>query len=397
MKISNKEKYLLGGLVSVLILAGYYQLVYIKQSEKLSTLSSEKSQVESKYNSVMKKINELDKRKEELLSTNNSIYIKSKNLYPDIIQEKTILEIDKMLRDANVRANLLFDSINVKPIDGLVKTANKVEESALQPYVNEYVGNDSKSSDDTQNPKESSGLNVEQMKVTLSYFGTYEELTEFIKNIEKNDKKIVVSNISITSGEKGSNLTGKIVLYFFSVPKVDKEDDSYFEYTVNGVIGKGNPFSGSSTASKSVVNTNIYDFILITKPSKSDLSTVSMKYVKGNGLDTAIYADGEDVKDLEVVFYEENGKYYYKYKTDRESYPKNYNSDRVAFTPLGDNIVISAVSTIRIDENDKSGVRLKVINNTNKIVDVNIKGDDESRPRVTVISEGKSVNITKTK
>lgn len=397
MKISNKEKYLLGGLVSVLILAGYYQLVYTKQSEKLSALSSEKSQVESKYKAIKKTINELDMRKEQLVSLNTTIYDKAVMLYPAVIQEKTIIEIDEMLRKANVRANLLFDSINVKPIDGFIKSANKLEESALKPYVDEYEGNTSESTDESNSSKESSGLNVEQMKVTLSYIGTYEQLTAFIKKIEEHNKKIVVSNISITSEEKGSALTGKIVLYFFSVPKVDDEDDEYFKYTINGVIGKGNPFDGSSTASKLVVNTNIYDFILITKPSKSDLSTLSMKYAKSNGLDTAIYDDGEDVKDLEVVFYKENGKYFYKYKTNRESYPKNYASEKVEFTPLGDDIVISAISTIRIDENDKSGVRLKVINNTDKIVDVNIKGDDESRPRVTVISEGKSVNVTKTK
>ena len=53
MKISKKEKMLLGVLGTVLVSVIYYQFVYVNQVEKLEIKRAELSEVENRYTTTM--------------------------------------------------------------------------------------------------------------------------------------------------------------------------------------------------------------------------------------------------------------------------------------------------------------------------------------------------------
>ncbi|MDB1955071.1 hypothetical protein [Clostridium tertium] len=53
------------------------------------------------------------------------------------------------------------------------------------------------------------------------------------------------------------------------------------------------------------------------------------------------------------------------------------------------------MSEKRGESSDNSGIKLKVVNNTSKKVEIIVKDDDTSNPRVSVTSEGNTVNVTK--
>lgn len=401
MKISNREKYLLGILVAALIILGYYQLVYLNQTSRLDKLKNEKAEIEQKYNTIMTTVNQLDSKQESVKILTSKVVDKSKNLYPDTVQEKLILEIDQLLKDSKVKANINFSDFTVKPIETKEGSKESKSENSLKPFVNQYKGiksnnndtNQSSTKGNTDTTGKNEALNINQVKVTLNYKASYEALTDLIKKIEEHDKKIVLSNLTINGS--GSELSGSLMLEFYGVPKIDNEDDDYFKWTLSNQYGKSNPYNGNSTGNVSK-SQSTSDFILSARSFDSDLATVTLRYAKDSSLKSSVYADNEGNEDVEINLIQESGKYYYRFKTSKESYPKNY-SDKIEFTPSGDNINIQILSNIRVSSQDKAGVNLNVINKTDRTADVTIKGDDAVTPRVYVKSEGTSVNTVNIK
>lgn len=401
MKISNREKYLLGLLVAVLIILGYYQLVYLNQTSRLNNLKREKAEVEQKYNTIMATVNQLDNKKESVKILTSKVVDKSKNLYPDTVQEKLILEIDQLLKDAKVKANINFSDFTVKPIETKEKSKETKVENSFQSFVDQYKGVKLENNTTTNNSGQPStetttnkdALNINQAKVTLNYKASYEALTDLIKRIEVHDKKIILSNLTINGS--GAELSGSLTLEFYGVPKIDNEDEDYLKWTLSNQYGKSNPYNGNSTGNISKLQSTS-DFILSARSFDSDLATVTLRYAKDSSLKSSVYADNEGNEDVEINLIQESGKYYYRFKTSKESYPKNY-SDKIEFTPSGDNINIQILSNIRVSSQDKAGVNLNVINKTDRTANVTIKGDDAVTPRVYVKSEGTSVNTVNIK
>jgi type IV pilus assembly protein PilO len=409
MKISSREKALVGILGTVLVVVLYYQFVYIKQVDKLNKLNTERQQLKAQYDVLMDTVNQLDSKKSDLKILNSKIYDKSNGLYPSIIQEKLIVEIDDLMKKSNVKGNLSFSNEDTKAVSDGTKAKDKKAENSLQTYVDQYNGeksstkaNDSgttansNSQANSQN-QQANTLNVNQMKLTLNYRGSYDNLRSLISNIEQNPKKIVLSNVTMSySGNQ--QVSGVLNLNYYSVPKIGKEDEEYFKWTINNDYGKKNPFDSSAVAENNNSSKNAkYDFLLSSRPIKSDLATVSLRYGSDKKLETSVYADNASNENVEITLTQKDGKYYYKYKTSKESYPKDYSALGVKFTPLSDDIVLDILSNIRLDSKDASGVNLKVINNTDKNVYVDIRGDDTIRPRVNVSSQGKTVSVNNIK
>ncbi|MBK1810493.1 hypothetical protein JHL18_07580 [Clostridium sp. YIM B02505] len=408
MKISSREKALLGVLATVLVVVLYYQFIYIKQLDKLNKLNTEKQQLKAQYDVLMDTVNQLDGKKSDLKILNSKIYDKSSGLYPSIIQEKLIVEIDDLMKKSNVKGNLSFGNEDTKAISDGNKVKDKKTENSLKTYVDQYNGeksstkaNDSgttanSNSQANSQPQQANALNVNQMKITLNYRGSYDNLRSLISNIEQNPKKIVLSNVTMSySGNQ--QVSGSLNLNYYSVPKIGKADEEYFKWTINNDYGKKNPFDSSGIVENNNSKNAKYDFLLSSRPIKSDLATVSLRYGSDNKLETSVYADNASNENVEITLTQKDGKYYYKYKTSKQSYPKDYSSLGVKFTPLSDDIVLDILSNIRLDSKDTSGVNLKVINNTDKNVYVDIRGDDAVRPRVSVSSQGKTVSVNNIK
>ncbi|MHC1685751.1 MAG: hypothetical protein AB6733_22955 [Clostridiaceae bacterium] len=419
MKISEKEKVLLFIVGTILIIALYFQFVFLKQRNNVVDLEKQKDEVKNKYETTMKIVNSIDDTQLKLVDLNSEIGTKTRLLYPSIIQEKIILELDNIIRKSNVTANLKFSEISVKKIDYAKVEERKQGENILQTYKDQYSGNSTDStsnSNDTTNTTDNSkdeenNLNVEQINVKLDYTGTYKELSDFINKIEQHsreNKRIVMTNLTGNQSNKGV-LSGTFELNFYSVPKIGEGSDDYFKYALNSVVsGKPDPFDAVIPSATSSSNENSTptpqqdtvtaknDFLIVARPSKSDLSTLSIRYALDTKIDSTIFSDNEGIEDAEITITKENGKYYYKYKTSSSSYPKDYENNKVEFIPQGNDIIILAMSSLRLDENDKSGANIKVINNSGKAVKFYIKNEDPSRPRITLIN-GNNGNVVATK
>ena len=424
MNISKREKYLIGILLTVLICFVYYQFIYTKQVGKLATKRAEKNQVEQRYNDVMDNISKLDSKEENLKILKSTVLDKSKSLYPTIMQEKIIIELDKLLNDSGLKGNIAFSPVEVASVEKMVSPEIQKAESSLKAIVDEYSGNTTK--DETSNTEssnenntstegnvgqasqdsqevspEQNGATSEQLKVAINFSGSYESLKKFISSVQNYERKIVITNITISSKSQ-EELTGVMNLEFHAVPKLSDEDMEYLIWTLNNVYGKEILFS-SGAASGAYASTieeqnnkeDINDFVMMLRSSLSELPTVTIGRAKDESRESYIYSDNDKVEEVEMSFDEANGKTYYKYKTAGSYYPKDNSSEGKEFTSKSDDIVLEVISEKRGESSDNSGIKLKVVNNTSKNIEIIIKDDDTTNPRISLTSEGNTVNVTK--
>ena len=402
MKVSKREATLLSILGMVLISVIYYQLVYVKQIEKIEKLELERIEVQTKYDTVMTTIRSIDEKKGEIKVYNANIEEKSKEFYPKLIQENIILEIDKLLKSSNIDASLSFSPVSIAAVEVVNVQESSIGESTLGPIVdeyNQYLGE--KSEDKVSAGSEdvvSSGNTVEQFKVNMSYSGTYKNLKKLIDLVNDGDRKIIISNIAI-SQKNDKEVSGSLSLEFYGVPKLNKADEEYLVWTLNNKYGKDTPFSNGGATGGTIESTlkpiEKYDFIMTTKPINSDLPTVMIGKANDSENTSYIYADNKGIENVELEITKNGSNYYYKYKLSTGSYPAIYSGKGQMFTPVGDSIVFEILSKSRLDANDLAGVDLTIINNSNKVIEVNISDDDKENPRVIVKSEGNAVKVNK--
>lgn len=402
MKVSKKEKLLLVMLVAILLSVLYYQVVYMSQKNQLAQLEVEKQEVKNRYNQVMETISTLEQRQQKIDSYNLNIQEESKGFYPALIQEQLILELDKLLTDNLMEANISFTEITAGVVESVSSSESTSPQSSLQPLVDQYSSylgqsNSSASSEAEGEGAPSSQTTVEQMKISLSFNATYSALKSFIQQLEQYERQIVITNISVTPA-MGETVSGSMSLELYAFPKFKGVDEQYFDWQLNDTYGKETPFSdigaagGFNTAEDSEKeNISIGDFVVLVKSSTSELPTFMMGLSSDKERTSYITSDNEGIEEVTLTLTQKGEQYFYKYSNSNSSYP--INGDGLEFNP-SDTVTIAISSEERVTTDDQSGIRFNIINQIDKAVSVVIEADDVN-PRVTVVGEGNPINVTK--
>jgi len=396
MKISKKEKYLLLGLGAVAIGLGYYFFVFDVQRQKISKLESERNTVQSDYDAKSKRIDNLN-----IITTNNKkmlgeLTTQAKDFYPDIIQEKIILELDKFMQDKGVSGDLSFKEKEVTTVEKIGAPAISESNGALGKLADQI--NDKSAEATYKSPSTGkTTVDCEQLKVTLKFKNTtYKSLYNFISALQNYERKIAINKLE--SKSNGTNLEGTIELEFYGVAPLSDTANDYLKWTITNVYGKAELFStGAATGvvAQNATTDNVNDFAMILRAPNSDFPLLTLGKYKDSSRQSYIYSDKEDKEDVAMEFTEEKGELFYKYRTSTDYYPKDNKGIGEKFTPLSNDINIEISSELRMGDTDKSGVNLKIVNHTSKRINVIVKNDDKDNPRVKVVSEGNSsANVT---
>lgn len=415
MKVSKREKFLLGVLVLIIICTAYYKLVYERQYAKLQEIKQEESELNKKYNEMLSNINTITKNKSDIKILKDSIGSKSMLLYPKIYQDRIIIELNKLLNDAGIKGSLTFSEVMVSPIETYFsEVADTKEQPSLEQVVEE--SSKEKTKEDVEekleetkdlgeeqatkrDEGESTGNKVEQMKVSVSFNGTYKNVAKFVKLISEYERILAMPNINITASGN-DEVSGTLDLEFYSIPKINPyEDSKYLKWTFDEEYGKENPFlegSQSSMASRTSEGNN-YVLIMALKGVNSDLPSLTLGKENDLTRESYIYNDENKKVDVEIEVNKEGGKYYIKYKTEKSSYPSDYSKNGIELRNVDEeNINIAIYSSKRIGIDDKVGANIKVINNANdKKVSLTIIDDDKTSPRVQITPEGKVEYVNK--
>lgn len=406
--MNKREKYLLGILIALIIAFGYYKVIYLKQAEKLKVKIEERDLLKEKYDTAIESINNLESKKKEVYDLSNKILKDTESLYPNILQEKVISELDGLLVESNLKGDIIFSEIEVKSIENLASLGKNKEVSTIQNLVDEYnkVGNSSnqevlnENSEEKESSNENQGVEeakategtVENFMVGIKFNGSYEEIKKFVEIVEKSKRKVAITDITINATSE-TILSGTMTLEYHGVPKIDNSLEDYKE-TLNKVYGKDGLFSsGNADGSYFTLDNEEEaeeDFFLVLKSNTSEMNKLTIGLSKDNS--SKLTSNNID-EEIEVILNEENEKFFYKYKTLESYYPLNY--EEKEFNPNSKKIVLNILSEIRGSASDIGKVNFKIINNTTKDVEIIIENEDDKNPRIEIKTEGNTVNITK--
>ncbi len=381
----------------------------------MQEIKQEESELNKKYNEMLSNINTITKNKSDIKILRDSIGSKSMLLYPKIYQDRIIIELNKLLNNAGIKGSLTFSEVTVSPIEAYFSEVSDPKEQASLEQVVEDSSKEKTKEDvkekleetkdlgedqATKSDKgESTGNKVEQMKVSVSFNGTFKNVAKFVKLISEYERILAMPNINITASGN-DEVSGTLDLEFYSIPKINHyEDSKYLKWTFDEEYGKENPFlegSQSSMASRTSEGNN-YALIMALKGVNSDLPSLTLGKENDLTRESYIYNDENKKVDVEIQVNKEGGKYYIKYKTEKSSYPSDYSKKGIELRNVDEeNINIAIYSSKRIGIDDKVGANIKVINNANdKKVSLTIIDDDKTSPRVQITPEGKVEYVNK--
>lgn len=428
MKISKREKLML--LILGIFVLGilYYQFGYTTLVRKIEEKTVQKNDIEQKYNRAMNIINSMESQKGKVKILNAKINDEAAPFYPTISQEHIILEIDKLLKDSGLEGGMTFEAIEVKGVESLKKSEKDkgLIEGSLQDKADTYnfkygeakeekdVTSEENNSEDSNKGGQSSASSdnsstsesgkdtksdeentVTQIKLNVDFNGSYENVVKFLKSIREYNRKIPVYTINMSTKNIGE-VKGSVNMIIYSIPKIDDEISEYLKWNLKNTYGKSKPFNIDSAVGTGIkTDKDISDFIVSVRSIDSDLPTIIMGKANDELRTTYAYGDGNNEQNAEIALTKQDDKYYYKYKTSNDKIPENYNELGNEFIPNGENIILNILSESRVTSNDKSGLKLKVINNTDKLVMVNISGDDADNTRVSIDGDSKNINVNK--
>ena len=404
MKMSQREKSLLMIVSCVLVAVLYFQFIFSPKQNKVNQLENELFDVQTRYDQVMENISSLESRKDKIKKITASVSETTSVLYPTLIQEKIILALDELINETGIAATIGFSQISAQAVQPFTGGTYELPKSSLSSLTDQYSDLTTSEPvveeiDSNSESSVTSNSTAEVMSIGLSFTGTYEVVKTFIDAIQSWKYNLVLSNLSLTPLNE-SEVTGSTTLEFYAIPKLSNQDQEYLEWTLEDTYGKELPFS-SGAASGAYSSTieqllasgiKVYDFMMLVRSSASDLPAVTIGKALDESRDSYLFTDKNEIEPITVTFKQDGEKYYYQYETSEGAYPSS-EALGVEFVPVNDTIEMQIMSESRLEATDQVGVQLKVKNETDLVVNIEIKDDDTEAPRISVNSEGFTVNV----
>lgn len=422
MKLNKKEIILLLVLLTILLSYGFYKYVYLRNTEKIESLYSEYYDKYQQYEKMNDRLKIKNYYTFEFKKSNYFVNELTEHFLPELEQEKVIVFIDKYLNKYNINAaSIGFTDVEFEVIS---KNVNETtDESNNEDYIlddlknilNQYniqsnnKTNDLETSQKSDNKESNDNLlndlkdnfnnsekidsndeniNVEQasiesMGLNISFVSSYLDLLEFIGSLQNNPINISITNINISKSDD-TTVQGTMLLKFYAVPKLYEQENAEWIWSDLIDYGKNNPFY-NDIEYNSDFSESKYDFKISVKAYNSDLPTVSLSKYNDNLGKTFLYADSNNIEEISIELKEIDGDNYYRYRTQNGAYPKNDEWEK--FIPENEFISFKIYSSSRINDKDKSSVKIDIKNNTKYGVYVDIFGDDDNNPRVSFVNK----------
>lgn len=236
---------------------------------------------------------------------------------------------------------------------------------------------------------------------SLVISGTMDVIRDFVKTVKDYNPKVVLTSFSLTGNEDGT-VTAPIEFSFLGI--MDKHvsnysmlDKDYWKRTA--ISGKDNLFVRTDTDGQKTTD-NIEEKYAY---ERADFTMRLLSYAEGITPPTVmislkdpkeelnrvaqVYGDNQGEEKVQIDVNERDGKYFAKFKTEKENFPDENYEQEVEFEPKGDDLLLYIISMHRESEEDKSGVEITINNNTKKKFAVRIIDEDKDNPRVKVTNE----------
>lgn len=313
--------------------------------------------------------------------------------------------------------------------------ADKITDSKILNYFfqlglkSQYSSRNYSGSTDAEDIPDGKGYSV---SIKVEAKGTNKQINTFLNNINKLETRTYCKTASITELSKELNeitgddgkmlkLSAEIVFYgimekaacgYYILPEgkwtpmspADDKTDLFKEYngyettnidgsSFNNLIRGLVDVDQNSESKEESPEQLKYDFSIVASAFGGGLApsvSIACKQPQDKGIYSSpvVYGDNMGIENAEIFIEENAGKYYCKFKTDHESYPDAQYSNTFEFIPVGKDLKLMIFSSERHIDEDKAGVNLSIINNTDKDLIYYISNDDKKLSRINI---GKTV------
>lgn len=449
MNLTKRDRKLLTGLGIFIVVVVFVKFLFLPKIASISTLKSEIATLNNTYtmNLTYKAKNaNMDsdiKILSEKLKTLRATYP------PSINTDELLILLRDIIKDSKIKvASLTFDkptalALQAEPTAANADASQSASNNApqlpdvnnltntnimnyfylwgLQGQMNSYFSN----ADITVPDGKSYSVSVK-----LDASGTNTEIKEFLSALSKLNNRAYCKKINISADvnseqEEDSDTKLKVTAEIEFLGIMDKGAGEYY-LLKNGKWSPMNstnktdifkPYEGynadfedidmssqeASTAGKTdeAANLNDYDFSVVAAPYGGGLApSVSISCYKPESsliyTSPVVYGDNKEYENAELfIEQKEDGRYYCKFKTDHDAYPDKQYSQTFPFIPSGKDLKVLIYAILRKSDNDKAGINLTIINNSDKTLYYEIKNDDSSKPRVKIVKTTGSVKNAK--
>lgn len=401
-RIKGYEKLIVSLLVMVCIFFVCYKFVYQKQMEKRDRLQSELNTANYQYDvqeENKRQVEEMEKKlkeyKERLVQIREDYppvmqYEELMFLYQDFMNKipykfsGVTLSLYNSIKGPSVSSEELIKQITDKDV------LDKAYEMGFVTDTEEYR---------FQNATLADG-SAYSANYSVTITGAMEKVWAFMDLMRSYRPKVAMTSFSLTGHEDGT-VTAPISFSILGI--MDKHvvgysmlEKDYWKRT--SISGKDNLFIRTQSTGKVAIE-NIGDYTY----DKADFRMRLIPYTEGVTPSTVmleivnpkreqetlpqVYGNDEGISEVNIYVEEEAGRYFAKIKTQDQGYPDEEFENTVEFVPKMNNLFLYVMSSERIDEDDVSGVRINIENNTDKKFVIKTKYDPEDNPRVSIVEK----------
>lgn len=398
LRLTDREKILLTVLSICLVVAALYYAAIKPQLDMVSTLQNKARE----YSVIIKDTKAKASLDHPIYKEYKVLNAKTQNLlqrfYPSIIQEEFILLLDEKINKSGIAITSItfLESEQSNVVQKKEKQLEQITDlEALTKEIRNGIRPEQKKQENN-NAAQEQELTIDRMTISIEFTGSYSQVYSFLNEIELENRSISCNELNLSS-INANILSGIAVLDFYAIPKPfdQEEDKDYLNWDITDDYGKLNPFGfiqgnlpkGSSARGPvgasldSPIELDKNDFFISIRPISSDLPTITMGRFGDQSRSTYIYADNSSIEPLELQLVKDNGKYYFKYKTQSDSYPVDYDRGMIEFVPTGEELRLVVLSSSRNKEKDINGASLSITNRTDLPMKIIVQGDDKNLPR----------------
>ena len=313
-------------------------------------------------------------------------------------------EIEEML-DYIDKVEAKFPSLTTQEmiIRSLIDLENEIETLYIPSYTMSrsmiLVSDGEYKDPDTSETKFKESFTSTQVGLGVSMnYADFKKMLAYFRTV---DNKVSVDGLNVTSNYEDNTVSVSFELNYYALisedrpfiqedlfgPYSPKEDSIFSPFDTYGV-------SFDSGITDEEVGDEPDDVVMTLSSIYDDRSTTIIYTATDNNNFTYVYNDSTDVVDAEIVFNQSGDQIFVSYKTPTESYPVNYGAG--SLIDVGGFIDVKVFSSPRIDDIDINGVNLKLVNNTDFVLNLRVINDDGTLPRLNISEQTGNINIINT-
>ena len=358
-------------LAAVAMLGLTYMYVFKPNLEDVDTIQAEVDTLQARYDDLKSKEAKRDFYVEET-ERMDGLFAERLAYFPATLdQEVSVMFIKGLTKD---EGNLQFD---VKSV-GLGQPEVFYSMSAAAA---------STTGEETTDAPVADGYQCMTAAFPLQYEGSYEGLKDFMDYIMAYKYRMNISSINIAYDSTSDKYSGAVALNAYCVVGGGREGDKVDVDIDNGV---DNIFLGGDGASSVTTSGHDTDNGASIKDNHDIL--IGLNNANGDSSEGIIVSAGSNkatstensVEKLEVKIAEEDGKNQVSVALGDDSY---------SFELTDKELTIYVESSKRVDSDDKNGIKLNVVNDTDVAVFVKVADDDSSAPRFALGSKTGTVKV----